>query len=60
MKSTQQDPILSTNLEALETPGVIIQVDPDTATSLGAFEETALSEVDAWESNADVEAMENE
>lgn len=36
------------------TPGVQIELSPDAATALGAFEETALSEADAWEANSDV------
>ena len=47
-------PILSNRLEDLDTPGVLVAVDPDEAESLGAFEETALSEEDAWESNLDM------
>ncbi|AWK88634.1 hypothetical protein DEW08_21065 [Azospirillum thermophilum] len=50
----QQDAILSTSLSDLGTPGVVVEVDPDEAEALGAFEETALSETDAWESQADL------
>jgi hypothetical protein len=32
----------------------MVEVDPDEAEALGAFEEIALSEADAWESNADL------
>lgn len=37
----------------LNQPGVVIEVDPQDATDLGAFEETALSEEDALESAKD-------
>ncbi|WP_247882362.1 hypothetical protein [Azospirillum sp. TSA2s] len=50
----QQDAILSTSLSDFGTPGVVVEVDPDEAEALGAFEETALTEADAWESNADL------
>lgn len=50
----QQDTILSTSLSDFGTPGVVVEVDPDEAEALGAFEETALTEADAWESNADL------
>lgn len=47
-------PILSRNLDDALTPGVVVEVDPQEAEALGAFEETALSEADAWEANADL------
>jgi hypothetical protein len=50
------DPLVTQNLADLTTPGVVVEVDSDEAEALGAFEETALSEADAWESNADVGA----
>ncbi|MCM8735508.1 hypothetical protein M5E06_15215 [Azospirillum sp. A1-3] len=50
----QQDAILSTSLSDFGTSGVVVEVDPDEAEALGAFEETALTEADAWESNADL------
>lgn len=50
----QQDAILSTSLSDFGTPGVVVEVDPDEAEALGAFEETALTEAAAWESNADL------
>ncbi|GEM_PF-2207969 len=50
----QQDAILSTRLSDFGTPGVVVEVDPDEAEALGAFEETALTEAAAWESNADL------
>jgi type IV secretion system protein VirB1 len=39
-------------------PGVQIELTPDEAEALGAFEETALSEADAWEANTDVDMKE--
>ncbi|MGI4953329.1 MAG: hypothetical protein ACRYGM_16115 [Janthinobacterium lividum] len=47
---------LSDDIGDLMTPGVVVELDAGEAESLGAFEETALSEVDAWDSNIDVEA----
>ena len=38
----------------LLTPGVVTEVDPETAAELGAFEEDALTEADAWEANDDL------
>jgi hypothetical protein len=53
-------PVYSNNLDDLEIPGVIVELDPDEADSLGAFEEDALTEEEAWESNIDIrEANEN-
>jgi len=37
------------------TPGVMVEVDPDAAEALGAFEEIGLSEEDAWEAAIDRE-----
>lgn len=39
---------------ALDVPGVMLEVDAATAARMGAFVETALSEADAWEANADI------
>jgi hypothetical protein len=50
---TRHDPLLTRNLADFATPGVVVEVDPDDAEALGAFEEIALSEADAWASNAD-------
>lgn len=54
MKSTI-DPIISLDYGNLDIPGVQVELEPDEAESLGAFEETALSEADAWEANTDIE-----
>lgn len=45
---------LSDDIGDLMTPGVVVELDAGEAESLGAFEETALSEADAWEANADL------
>ena len=41
------------DIQKLNRPGVVIDVDPKEASELGAFEETALSEEDALESAGD-------
>jgi hypothetical protein len=48
--------MLSNDLADLMVPGVVVEVDAGEAESLGAFEETALSEADAWDANADLDA----
>jgi hypothetical protein len=50
----QVDPIVTRDLADFALPGVVVEVDPDEAEALGAFEETALSDADAWDANADV------
>lgn len=45
---------LSNDPADLLTPGVVIEVDPETAAELSAFEEDALTEADAWEANDDL------
>ena len=47
-------PLLSTRLADLTTPGVAVELSPDEADAFGAFAESALSEADAWEANADL------
>lgn len=47
-------PIVSTNPDDSDTPGVQIEQTADDAERNGAFEETAMSEADAWEANADL------
>ena len=49
------DAVLSDDLADLLVPGVVVEVDAGEAESLGAFEETALTEAEAWASNADLE-----
>jgi len=48
-------PVISQSEEDMETPGVQVELTADTAEQYGAFEETAMSEKDAWESNMDME-----
>lgn len=48
------DPVVSESNEDMATPGVQVEHTADEAEANGAFEETALSEADAWEANADM------
>lgn len=48
-------PLVTHDLGALMGAGVVVEVDPDVAEAMGAFEETALTEAEAWESNADID-----
>ncbi len=50
---TWSDPQLSLDLEDFMAPGIIVEVDPEAAAALGAFEETALDDRSAWEANLD-------
>ena len=47
-----------TTLADLLVPGVVVELDAREAEDLGAFEETALTEAEAWEANADLDADE--
>jgi len=47
--------VISSSVSDLLVPGVIVEVDAEEAESLGAFEETALTEAEAWDANADLE-----
>jgi type IV secretion system protein VirB1 len=47
-------PVISTNIDDILIPGVQVELTAEEAEQLGAFEETALSEEDAWESNCDL------
>jgi hypothetical protein len=51
------DAVLSESLADLLVPGVLVEMDASEAESLGAFQETALSEADAWGANADLNGM---
>jgi hypothetical protein len=44
------DPILSTNKADIGVPGVMVEMSREEAEAMGAFEESAMSEADAWES----------
>jgi hypothetical protein len=52
------DAVLSDNLADLLVAGVVVELDAVVAEAFGAFEESALSEDDAWEANADLETDE--
>jgi hypothetical protein len=52
------DAVLSDNITDLLIPGVMVELDTAEAEALGAFEEIALTEADAWEANADLETDE--
>ena len=47
--------VLSDNIADLLLPGVIVELDTAEAEALGAFQETALGEMDAWDANGDLE-----
>jgi len=47
-------PVISTHIDDILIPGVQVELTAEEAEQLGAFEETALSEEDAWESNCDL------
>jgi hypothetical protein len=55
---TPPDPMaaapLSDDFADLLVPGIVIELDAAEAESLGAFEETALTEAEAWEANSDL------
>lgn len=53
------DPVVSKSQEDTQTPGVQVEHTAEQAEANGAFKETAMSEADAWESNADIEADED-
>jgi len=40
-------------------PGVVVELDAREAEELGAFEETALTDAEAWEANADLDMGED-
>ncbi len=50
--------VISSTLDDLLVPGVVVELDAGGAEALGAFEETALTEAEAWEANADLDAGE--
>lgn len=47
-------PVISSSLDDLLAPGVMVEVGADVAGANGAFVETALTEQDAWESRDDL------
>lgn len=48
------DEVIDAKLIDMETPGFAVEFNPLEADRIGAFEEDALSEQDAWESAIDV------
>ncbi len=50
--------VISTTLDDLLVPGVVVELDAHEAEEIGAFEETALTEADAWDANADLDTDE--
>lgn len=50
-------PVVTTDYNEFLTKGVQVELDPAQAEALGVVEETALSEADAWDSQADESAM---
>lgn len=53
--SEQIMPVISEKEDDAQTPGVQVEYTADQAEESGAFEETAMTEGDAWESNKDLE-----
>lgn len=54
-RAASAEALLSDDLADLLVPGVVVELDASEAENLGAFEETALTEADAWDANADLE-----
>ena len=50
-------PIISQSMADFGIPGVVIEVDPDEAEAWGAFEEIAITEQDAIDSDFETEAI---
>lgn len=48
------EPVISQSADDANAPGVQVEYDPEEAEASGAFEETAITEQEAWESNADL------
>ena len=57
-----RDPIstamVSASPDDLLIPGVVVELDAYEADDIGAFEENALIEAEAWEANADLDTSE--
>jgi hypothetical protein len=49
-----KQPVVSGSFTDFLIPGVVVELTPEEAEALGAFEETALDEAAAWESNDDL------
>ena len=54
--SSIADAILSESLADMTVPGVVVVVDAGEAEAMGAFQEDALTEAEAWDANADLDA----
>jgi hypothetical protein len=52
------DAVLSDSIADLLVAGVVVELNAGEAEACGAFEEMALSEEEAWDANADLEADE--
>jgi putative DNA primase/helicase len=52
---TPPDAVLSDSIADLLVAGVVVELDVDEAEALGAFEENAVNEADAWDANADLD-----
>jgi len=57
-RAASAEALLSDDLADLLVPGVVVELDAHEAETLGAFEETALTEADAWDANTDLETSE--
>ena len=57
-RDASAEAMLSDDLADMMLPGVVVEMDAAEAESLGAFEETALSEAEAWNANIDLDADE--
>jgi hypothetical protein len=53
-RDASAEAMLSNDPADMMLPGIVVEMDADEAESLGAFEETALSEADAWDANTDL------
>ena len=54
--SSIADATLSESLDDMTVPGVVVVVDAAEAEAMGAFQEDALTEAEAWDANADLDA----
>lgn len=54
LKEAEQIDALTQKMTDVMNPGVVVELDPDEAELLGAIQDDAMSEQDAWESNGDL------
>lgn len=52
----KESPVFSRSVADAAIPGVQVEVDAADAEQLGAFEESAIGDADAWDANADLDA----